>query len=436
MKSGLKSRAGFSRLLGARVAEQGRCGRQRVRLWASSLICLWACAAGGTSASAADWPNWRGPEHNGISSESDWVDHWPNGGPKTAWQAHVGTGFSGFCVADGRAYTAGNAQNTDTLYCFDAESGKPLWHHAYPADLGDKYFEGGPTATAAVEKDRVYFSSRWGDVFCFEAGTGKVVWATNVPKETGCRIPEWGFAGSPLLFKNLVILNMCEAGVALDKMTGKVVWKSGRKEAGYSTPLPVELNGQSLALFSNYDSYLAVNPDTGKELWHVRWLTQGGINVADPLVSGDRFMISSGYHKGSEMLQMTDADPKLVWKNRELGTHISPRVLIGHYAYLNTGQASTGGPLTCIDFDTGQTKWQYPNVGAGGLIAAGGKLIAMTERGELLIAPARPEGFTPSARAKVLSGKTWAPPVLANGRIYVRSAAGDVVCLDVRKEPG
>src|SRR5579864_8591179 len=99
-------------------------------------------------ARAADWPNWRGPTHNGVSAESQWVDHWSANGPTVAWKANVGTGFSGFCVAAGRAYTAGNADNTDTLFCFDAESGRPLWKYSYPAERGDRYFEGGPTATA------------------------------------------------------------------------------------------------------------------------------------------------------------------------------------------------------------------------------------------------------------------------------------------------
>ncbi len=230
-----------------------------------SLLCIFLLAMILASARAADWPNWRGPDHNGISSESEWLDHWPAAGPPVAWKANVGVGFSSFCVAAGRVFTAGNADNTDTLYCFDAESGKELWKYSYPAELGDKYFEGGPSATAAVEDGRVYFNSRWGDVFCFDAATGRIIWNTNVPKETGCRTPDWGFGGSPLLFKNLVVLNMCEAGVAIDKANGRIVWKSGRNEAGYSTPLPVEFNGQWLALFSNSASYLAVNLDTGKE---------------------------------------------------------------------------------------------------------------------------------------------------------------------------
>jgi outer membrane protein assembly factor BamB len=398
-------------------------------------LCVLLFATFALTARGADWPNWRGPDHNGISAESDWLDHWPAGGPPVAWKANVGIGFSGFCVAEGRVYTAGNADETDTLFCFDAASGRPLWKYSYPAELGDKYFEGGPTATAACEAGRVYFDSRWGDVFCFDAVTGKVIWTTQVQRETGCHVPDWGFAGSPLLFRNLVVLNVGDAGVALDKATGKIVWKSGKKDAGYSTPVPVQFNGRSIGVFADGAAYLAVDLETGKELWRVRWLTQGGINVADPLVSGDKVMISSGYGKGSELLKMNaDAEPTRVWKNREFSTHISPGVLLGHYVYGDSGQASEGGPLVCVDFDTGEQKWEYPHVGSGGLTAAGGKLIAMTERGEILVGPASPDGFHPTARAQVLGGKTWAPPVLANGRIYVRNAAGDIVCLDVSKK--
>ena len=234
---------------------------------------------------------------------------------------------------------------------------------------------------------------------CFDAANGKLIWSVNVPKETGCRTPEWGFGGSPLLFKDLVVLNMGEAGTALDKSTGKIVWRSGKKDAAYSTPVPVRFNDQWLGLFANGASYLAVNLETGKELWRIRWLTQGGINVADPLVSGEKFMISSGYAKGSELLKMGPGDPTVVWKNREFSTHISPGVLLGHELYCDSGQASSGGPLICVDFDTGKQKWEFPNVGTGGLMIAGGKLIAMTEHGEIMVGPANPSGFTPTARA-------------------------------------
>jgi outer membrane protein assembly factor BamB len=398
------------------------------------LICGLVIATAAATAGAADWPNWRGPDHNGVSAESDWLDRWPAAGPAVAWRAKVGTGFSSFCVAAGRVYTAGNADNVETLFCFDAASGGQLWKYSYPAELGDKYFEGGPSATPAVRDGRLYFNSRWGDVFCLDAVSGKAIWAINVAKETRCRTPEWGFGGSPLLFKNLVVLNMGDAGTALDQATGQVVWKSGKKEAGYSTPLPVEFNGRWLALLGNGTSYLAVELESGKELWQVRWLTQGGINVADPVVEGAHVLISSSYEKGSELLRMGEGEPKVVWKNRELGTHISPGVLVGGYFYGDGGQASQNGPLTCIDWQTGEKKWEYPAVGCGGLIVAGSNLIVLTERGDLLIGPVSPNGFNPTARAHILGGRTWAPPVLSNGRIYLRNAAGEVVCLDVRQK--
>jgi outer membrane protein assembly factor BamB len=383
---------------------------------------------------ASDWPNYRGPHHNGHSDETDLLDSFPASGPTIVWKANVGIGFSAFSIAAGHAYTAGNTDGKDTLFCFDAGSGKPLWKHSYESELGDKYFEGGPSASAAVENDRVYFNSRWGEVFCLDANTGKVIWSTNVPKETGCNTPDWGFGGSPLLYKNTVVLNMCEAGVALDKSTGKIVWKSGKKDAGYSTPFPVEFNGQNIAILGSGASYLAVNLDTGKELWRVRWMTQAGINVADPLVRGDQVMISSGYGKGSELLKMGSGDPTVVWKNREFGTHISPAVLVGDYVYGDSGSASEGGPLVCVDFNTGKQKWEYPGVGTGGIIAAGNRLFAMTEKGKLLVAAASPDGFKPTAQAQILTGKTWAPPVIADGRLYVRNAQGDCVCVDVRKK--
>ena len=383
---------------------------------------------------AADWPNYRGPHHNGISDETDLLDSFPASGPTILWKAKVNVGFSAFSVAGGHAYTAGNADGKDTLYCFDAETGKELWKHSYDAELGDNLFEGGPTATAAVEAGRVYFNSRWGDVFCLDANTGKVIWSTNVAKETGCNTPDWGFGGSPLLYKNTVVLNMCEAGVGLDKANGKIVWKSGKKDAGYSTPVPIIDRKQNIALFGNGAAYLAVNLDSGKELWRVRWVTQAGINAADPLVKGDEFMISSGYTKGSELLKMGTGEPTVVWKNREFSTHISPAVLVGDYVYGDNKMASEGGPLVCIEFGTGKQKWEYPGVGTGGIVAAGNKLFAMTEKGKLFVGPASPDGFKPTAQAQILTGKTWAPPVIANGRLYIRNAQGDCVCVDLRKK--
>ncbi len=193
---------------------------------------------------AEDWPQWRGPDHNGVSKEVGWLDKWPDGGPAVSWKASVGLGFSSIVVAHGKAFTMGHADNADSVVCLDADTGKEIWRHSYPADLGDKYFEGGTTGTPTVDQDRVFTLSRWGDCFCFEASIGKIVWSKNVQQETGVRIPGWGFSGCPVVFSNLLILNIGDAGLALEKANGKIVWKSENKDAGYSTPLLFERGGE------------------------------------------------------------------------------------------------------------------------------------------------------------------------------------------------
>ena len=398
-------------------------------------LCLLICAVLAQPARAADWPQWRGPGHDGVSSESGWADRWPAGGPPIAWKANVGTGFSSFAVAQGRVFTAGNSDNMDTVFCLDADSGKVLWKHSYPADLGDKFFEGGTTGTPVVDGDRAYFLGRWGEVFCFDAASGKVAWSTNVHKEVGDRIPGWGFGGSPLVFKDLLVLNVGEAGLAMEKATGKVVWHSASKDAGYSTPVPMQHGGQWFAVLGSGQSFLAVNLQTGKEAWRIRWLTEYGVNAADPIVDGDRVMISSGYGKGAALLKIGDAGsaPKVLWKNREMRTELNAAVRVGPYVYGIDVQTPDNASLKCIDLATGAEKWAQPDVGLGALMVADGRLIVLGEHGELMIAPATPAGFNATARARVLGGKCWTVPVLANGRIYCRNARGDVVCVDVRK---
>ncbi|MCX7886496.1 MAG: PQQ-like beta-propeller repeat protein [Verrucomicrobiae bacterium] len=350
-----------------------------------------------------------------------------------AWRANVGVGFSSFVVAQGRAITTGHSDGQDTVFCFDAADGRLLWKHSYPADLGDKYFEGGTTGTPTIDGDRVYQLSRWGDLFCLEAATGRLLWSKNIHKETGIRIPDWGFSGAPLALDKLLILNVGDGGVALDKGSGKILWQSADKDAGYSTPLPVRRGAHTWILLSTKQSYLAVDAATGKEIWRHRWLTQYGVNAADPIVQGDLVFICTGYGKGGALLKIHNSRVEELWKSKALRTQMNPAVLVGDHLYGLDGDAGNKASLKCIEFATGRQKWDQPDIGTGGLIAAAGRLIVMSSMGELIIAPASPDGFKPTARAGVLGGKCWTMPVLADGRIYCRNAAGDVVCLDVRK---
>lgn len=381
---------------------------------------------------AADWPNWRGPERNGYSQESDWDQSLGQGSPKIAWKADVGTGFASFVTGGGRVYTTGNSDDEDTLFCFDEASGKMLWKHSYPADLGAKFFEGGTTGTPTLEEGRVYQLSRWGDVFCLDAESGKVLWQTHVQEKTEARVPDWGFSGAPLAWEDLLILNVGEAGTALDKATGEVVWKSGTKSAGYSAPLPYQFDGKAAVLLGSARAYLAVEARTGNVLWEFPWRTSYGVNAADPVVKDGLVYISAGYNKGAALLKPVHAEPEVVWQNREMRNQMNPPVLVGDHLYGvdgNDGKAV----FKCLEFGTGETKWENSEIGSGSVLVAGGKLVILSESGELFVAKPNPAKFEPEAQAKILSGRCWTVPVLSNGFLYARNAEGRVVCVDLRK---
>lgn len=386
-----------------------------------------ALAALTATALADDWPHFRGPSRNGVSAEKGWKSEWPGDVP-VAWKAEVGLGYSSIVVANGRAATVGHADGKDTVFCFDAASGKELWKHSYPAELGDKYYEGGTTGTPTFEGDRVYWLSRWGDLMCIDAASGKVVWEKNIAKETGAPIPTWGYTGAVLVSGDLLVLNVGDAGCAVEKATGKLAWKSAAKDAGYSTPLPLG----DLVLLGNTENYLAVNAKTGAEAWRFRWLTQYGVNAADPILSGDRVFISSGYGKGGALLKLGGAAPEQVWKTKKLRTQLNAAVLHDGYLYGVDGDTTEKAPLKCFDFATGEEKWSEPGFGSGGVIVADGKLIALSGFGELMIAPASSSGFKPTTRTQVFGPKCWTAPVLANGLLYCRNNRGEVVVLNLK----
>ncbi len=381
---------------------------------------------------ADDWPRWRGPNLDGVSQETGWLADWPEKGPAVAWKASVGTGFSSVTLSRGRLYTMGNRENTDTVYCLDAATGGQIWTHSYRSPLEERLFEGGPTSTPTVDGERVYTLSRQGDLFCFDAATGKVGWSKNIAEEAGVRVPGWGFAGSVLVHGELLVLNVGEAGTAVEKTSGKIVWTSADRDAGYNTPVPVRRGDRWFVVIASGRFYHLVDLKTGKELWRHRWLVRFGCNAADPVVDGNRVFISSGYNRGAALLEIAGDEPAVVWANKDMQNQFSSCVLIDGHLYGIDGNTHSATSLKCMEFASGKVKWAHPWKGMGSLTAAGGKLIVLGEQGELIVAGASPEEFKPSARAKVLGGKCWTVPVLARGRIYCRNAGGELVCVDVR----
>ena len=385
-----------------------------------------------STAAAADWPRWRGPNLDGISPETHWFKPWPKEGPPVVWRTNVGAGFSSMTVADGRLFAMGNTKDTDTVFSLDAATGALLWRHDYAEPLQPKYYEGGPSATPTVDGGRVFTMSKRGKVFCLEAASGKIVWQKNLETEPGVAINEWGLAGSPLVEGGLLILNAGSAGIALDKATGKVVWSNGTNTTGYATAVPFTFEGQRAAALFTAKHLVAVAVLTGRELWRHPWETGWDNNNADPIIAGPHIFISS-YDLGCALLNVGAGRPVVLYTNDHLRSHMSAAVKIGDYLYAVHGREGKGRPnaFRCLEFATGRIVWETTGLGVGACIAsADGKLIILSETGELVIAEATPRAFTPLARAQVLGGRCWSAPVLAGGRIYCRNAKGDLVCLD------
>lgn len=389
------------------------------------------------SAAGHDWPRWRGPSLNGISAETEWSAAWPAGGPTQMWKASVGTGFASVSVAQGRVFTTGNQNNQDTVYAFDAETGRLIWKHTYDCPLDPRYYEGGTSATPTVDGDRVFTLSRKGHLFCLDAASGKIAWEKNLNTElnlkSAAELPEWGYAGSPLVQENLLILNVGTAGLALDKSSGRMVWNTGKTRSGYATPVPFMAGSQPALAIFGAKAVHAVAPKDGRILWSYDWETSYDVNAADPIVNGDRMFISSGYGHGAAVLRFTASSATKVWENKDLRNQLNSSILMDGYLYGFDGDhGNRNSTLRCVDFATGQVKWTEKSLRPGGLTAAGKRLIAIGDSGELVIVEAAPDAFKAVARAQILGGKCWTSPVLSHGRIYARNAKGDLVCVDVR----
>jgi len=383
---------------------------------------------------AALWPQWRGPNRDGISKETGLLKQWPADGPPLVWKAAgAGRGYSSFSIADGKLYTMGLRGDREYVVAFDVATGKEAWAtphgSAFRNDRGD-----GPRGTPTVDGDRVYALGGSGDLSALDARTGKIVWSKNVLKAFGGENITWGISESPLVLGNKVLVNPGGPGasiVALNKADGSLIWKSQSDKAGYSSGIPVEINGATQVVFFTSERAVGLDAKDGRLLWDYSRPANNVANVATPIVRANRVFISSDYGTGGGVVEIKpDNKAQEIWFTKDMRNHHSSSVLIGDYLY-----GFSSAILTAIKFDTGEIAWRDRSVGKGSLVYADGNLYCFSENGVVGLVEATPTGYKEKGRFRIPQDQlpTWTHPVVAGGRLYLRDQ-DTIYAFDVKEK--
>lgn len=372
-----------------------------------------------------DWPQWRGPDLDGISRETKWR---ADGDGEILWSADIGLGYSNVSIARGKVYSLGHnkSEGVDKVRCLDAETGDVVWTFEFKTDIMAKYHPGGSLTTPAVDGKLLFVSNRAGKFFCLDATKGKLKWKKDVVKRHKARIPTWGLSASPMVLEDMIILNVGK--VLAYKRSGKLIWKSKDSGHAYSNPASFKHKGKSRLAVFNGDGLVILDQKSGREIARSKWKTRYDVNAATPIVLGDKIFISSGYNRGCSMLQFNGKQLKTLWENREMRNKMS-----GCVAYKDHLYGFDESTVKCLNM-AGEVMWTKRGLGDGALVLANGKLLMISKRGRLAIAEATHEEYRELSEERVLERASiqWTTPVLCNGLIYCRSNSGQLVCVDRR----
>jgi outer membrane protein assembly factor BamB len=389
--------------------------------------------------SANPWPQWRGPNRDGISPETGLLKEWPRGGPPLAWKAtECGQGYSSVAVAGGRVFTMGDGPGGSAMHCFDENSGQKLWSSQTIGRTGGNY--DGTKSTPTVDGDRVYGLGQFGDLICLEAGTGREVWRKSLTRDMGGQFSNWNYAESPLVDgDNLIVSPGGSRGLlaALHKATGAPVWRSAQwtDEVQYVSPVVSELGGRRHYITLTQQTLAGVDAANGQILWRAPRAGQTAV-IPTPVIYNNIVFVTSGYGVGCNAFQVSGQGGrygvKPLYANKELVNHHGGVVLLDKYVY---GHSDRGG-WKCMDVTNGEVKWAEMGVGKGAVVFADGHLYCRAEagNGSVALVEATPAGYREKGRFNQPDRSrqnSWAHPVIANGRLYLRDQ--DVLlCYDVR----
>ncbi|MBM3993715.1 MAG: hypothetical protein FJ303_06125 [Planctomycetes bacterium] len=386
-----------------------------------------------------DWPQWRGPHRNGVSSESI-ATSWPRGGPKLLWEAKVGDGFSSVAVAKGRVFTIFQDGPNESIVAWNAETGKEIWRFSYETAYQNDYGNG-PRSTPSIDGELLYVVGATGMMHCLSAFTdnpkGEQVWKKDLASEFGARVPRWGFAFSPLVEGDRVFImpggQNGNSLAALNKQTGAVLWKKHGDLASFSSPIAATIHDKQQVLYLVATRLVSVDSANGDLLWDHPWPVENECNIATPIVVKNHVFISTSYGRGCARLRVDkEGDmfvPNLRYHNKkQMKNHFSTCVRYKRHLF-----GFDDGILQCIDFVTGKVTWSERGFDRGSVLRVGDQLIIYGANGKLALVEANPKEYVERSRFQFSEQKAfcWTVPVVSNGRLYVRDQK-KLACFDVR----
>jgi outer membrane protein assembly factor BamB len=402
---------------------------------------------------AKDWPQWRGPRRDAISTETGLLREWPKDGPRLLWNSKtvsggksIGTGYSSISIADGKIYTMGDHGSDGFVFCLEEETGKQLWATRVSPGQGD-----GPRCTPTVDGDRVYALSRQGNLVCLDTAKGDILWQKDFKKDfKGRMMSGWDYSESPTIDGDRLI---CTPGgdeaalIALNKMNGEVIWKapiSNTGGAGYASIVTAEVGGikQYITLLGASRGLVAVDAKDGKFLWSYKKIANGTANIPTAIVKGDLVFASTGYGSGAALLQLVPTDEGIKAEEiyflpgKTLQNHHGGMVLLGDYIFGGHGH-NQGSPF-CVDMKSGKFAWgpeRGPGDGSAAVVYADGHFYFRYQNNVLALIEATPEGYHLKSQFNLPSnlGTGWQHPVVLHGRLYIRGR-DQLLCYDVRQK--
>ncbi len=389
---------------------------------------------------ADDWPQWLGPRRDGASLEKGLLDAFPKDGPKVAWDRAVGEGFSGTVIAGDRLIVFHRVGEEEVVECIHALTGKAQWKFAYATEYQDQLGKGnGPRSTPAIVGDKLITLGAEGALHCLTLDDGKKLWSRSLTKDYKTPLGYFGIGTSPVVEQGLVLVNVGgpKAGiVGFDLKDGKEAWKATDDPPSYSSPVVTTVDGARLAIFFTRTGAVVLDPKTGAVKYQKRWRARydASVNAATPLVIGNQVFLSTSYETGAMLLKLKKDGADEIWTDENvMSNHYNTCIYHDGHLYGIDGRQEAGPNLRCVELKTRKVKWEQDRFGCGTMIQADGKLVVLTEKGELCLIQATPAAFRETARFRLFeNGPCRAQIALANGRLYARDQK-KLVCVDLRK---